>query len=62
MSTEPIITPLGRQERTTDKKEVMVYMPADLYAYLLKRIEETGLSRSAYLVLLIRRERFHVEP
>lgn len=45
-----------RQERTTDKKPVMVYLPAELRDYLEARKSETGLSMSAYLVFLVRRE------
>ena len=49
-----------RQERTSEKKPVMVYLPADLREYLEARKDETGLSMSAYLVLLVRRERLKI--
>ena len=49
-----------RQERTSEKKPVMVYLPADLREYLEARKDETCLSMSAYLVLLVRRERLKI--
>ena len=52
---------ISRQARNGEKKPVMVYLPADLRSYLEARKDETGLSLSAYIVVLIRREKFHVE-
>ena len=39
----------------------MVYLPAELREYLETRKKETGLSLSAYLVIMLRREMFHTE-
>lgn len=48
---------ISRQARSTDKKPVMVYLPAELKQYLEERRDEVGLSMSAYIVFVIRQER-----
>ncbi len=45
-----------RQAHNGEKKPVMVYLPNDLREYLESRKDETGLSMSAYLVIMLRRE------
>lgn len=46
-----------RQERATDKRPVYVYLPEELRLYLEQRRSETGLSMSALIVRLVRREK-----
>lgn len=52
MSADP--KPSSRQEAETEKVPVMVYMPPDIYEYCEQKRKDSGLSKSAFIVWIIR--------
>lgn len=52
---------MNRQEHKTEKTQVKIYVPAELYSFLCQRSEILGLSVSAVVINIVRREKFHAE-
>ena len=46
-----------RQERTTEKRPILVHLPTDLRAFLESYATSKGMSMSSVMVWLLRRER-----
>jgi hypothetical protein len=47
----------GRQDQSSPKHPVMIYIPVELHEYLRLRAYESGLSKSAFMICLLRREK-----